>query len=93
MAGQLGHLLEAMSLPTISLGVIPSAVHRVMWPLEAFYMFDASLVTVETLTAEINVTAPGEIDDYAHAFTELAKLAVYGQSARSLITSAIAALD
>jgi transcriptional regulator with XRE-family HTH domain len=93
MAGQLGHLLEAMSLPSISLGVTPSTAHRAMWPLEAFYMFDASLVTVETLTAEINVTAPGEIDDYAHAFTELAKLAVYGQSARSLITSAIAALD
>ena len=93
MAGQLGHLLEVMSLPSISLGVIPSRADRIMWPLEAFYMFDTSLVTVETLTAEVNVTSPGEIEDYVHAFTKLATSAVYGQSARALITDAITTLE
>ena len=93
MAGQLGHLLEVMSLPSVSLGIIPNSADRTIWPLEAFYVFDASLVTVELLTAEVNVTTPGEISDYAHAFADLAKSAVYGQRARALVTSAIAELE
>jgi len=92
MAGQLGHLLEVMSLPAVSLGVIPATAQRAVWPLEAFYMFDNRLVTVETLTAEINVTAPSEVQDYARAFAELARTAVHGAAARAIVTAAISAL-
>ncbi|WP_034090449.1 helix-turn-helix domain-containing protein [Streptacidiphilus albus] len=92
MAGQLGYLLSVMSLPSVSLGIIPSGAVREMWPLEAFYLCDERDLEVETLTAEINVTAPGELADYARAFGELAKSAVHGSAARSLITSAIDAL-
>jgi Domain of unknown function (DUF5753) len=34
MAGQLGHLLEVMALPSVSLGVIPFTAPRDMWPIE-----------------------------------------------------------
>ena len=91
MAGQLGYLLSVMSLPSVSLGIIPAGAPRHMWPLEAFYLCDERDLEVETLTAEINITAPGELADYARAFGELAKSAVYGPAARSLITSAIVA--
>lgn len=93
MAGQLGRLLEVMALPAVSLGIVPWSAPRSMWPLEAFYAFDDRLVVVETLTAEINVQAPGEIADYLRAFAELAKSAVYGAAARALITGAISAAE
>ncbi|MEV5506454.1 helix-turn-helix domain-containing protein [Streptomyces orinoci] len=94
MAGQLGHLLSVMSLPSVSLGVIPfGAAERSMWTLEAFSIFDEQRVHVELLTAQITVTAPGEIALYAKAFAELRELAVYGPEARTLIVAAIDALS
>ena len=59
MAAQLGHLLEAMELPAVSLGVIPfSACGRPMWPVESFTIFDNERVHVELLSAQVTVTAP-----------------------------------
>jgi hypothetical protein len=82
-----------MSLPTVSLGVIPFTAPRPMWPLEACYIFDERLVQVELLTADVTVRAPTEVATYLKAFTRLHRLAVYGQQARALITSAIDALE
>ncbi|MFD6250419.1 helix-turn-helix domain-containing protein, partial [Streptomyces roseolus] len=67
LAGQLRYLQEVMSRPNVSLGIIPFAARRTVWPLEAFYAFDDAQVAVETLTAEINITAPGEIHTYLRA--------------------------
>ncbi|GGX63114.1 helix-turn-helix domain-containing protein [Streptomyces hiroshimensis] len=92
MAGQLGYLLTVMSLPSVSLGVIPFAASRSMWTLETFMIFDQEQVQVELLTAAVNIRAPGEVEQYAQAFTDLGELAVYGRQARALITSAIDAL-
>ncbi|MFI1825059.1 DUF5753 domain-containing protein [Streptomyces sp. NPDC020412] len=92
MAGQLSHLLSAMALPNVSLGIIPFAARRTVWPLEAFYAFDDVQVAVETLTAEINVTAPGEIHTYLKAFGELSRIAVRGSEARDRISRAIHSL-
>ena len=52
-------------------------------------MFDAKLVMVETYSAEISVTQPREIDIYRKAFELHRHSAVYGQTARGLILSAI----
>lgn len=92
MAEQLQYLLEIMSRPNVSLGIIPFTARRTVWPLEAFYAFDDAQVAVETLTAEVNITAPGEIRTYLKAFEQLRGLAVYGAEARSLIVRAIEAL-
>jgi len=94
MAGQLGHLLSVMSLPSVMLGVIPfTTPQRPMWPAEGFTLFDESEVDVELLSAQITVTQPREITLYTKAFGEFAGLAVYGAQARTLITRAIEALD
>ncbi|MEU9745468.1 helix-turn-helix domain-containing protein [Streptomyces niveus] len=92
MAGQLGYLLAVMTLPNVSLGVIPFSAERRVWPLEAFYLFDDHRASVELLTAAVNVSAPSEITTYAKAFSQLADMAVYGSGARSLITEAINSL-
>lgn len=95
MAAQLGYLLTVMSLPRVSLGIIPAGTRRdrSMWTLETFMIFDDAEVQVELLAAFVTVTAPSEISAYAKAFAELAELAVYGGRARALITAAIDALE
>lgn len=92
MAEQLEQLLAVMGQQNVSLGIIPKAARRTVWPLEAFYAFDDQQVAVETLTAEINLTTPGEIKTYLRAFADLSRIAVRGTPARDLITRAIAAL-
>lgn len=89
MAGQLGYLLEVMSLPAVALGVIPFTAQRKMWPIETFMVFDDDRVQVETLSAEINITSSSEIDLYVRAFDRLRRMAVYGPKARAVITAAI----
>lgn len=65
MAAQLGCLLTAGALPTVSLGVIPSARRdRSIWPMETFHMYDDTLVSVELLSARVTVTQPSEITLY-----------------------------
>lgn len=93
MRGQLRHLLAVMPLASVSLGIIPFTAQRTVWPLEAFYLHDDDVAVVETLTAEIKVTQPRELADYAKAFTGLASMAVYGDAARELIQAAIDALE
>ncbi|MDH2394091.1 helix-turn-helix transcriptional regulator [Streptomyces sp. HNM0663] len=93
MAGQLGHLLSVMSLPAVSLGVIPfSARERGMWTLEGFNIFDDQRVHVELLTAQVTLTAPGEVAMYVRAFAELREMAVYGADARACVSAALDAL-
>ena len=93
MAGQLGHILDTMALPSITLGIIPmTAARRPMWTLEGFIIFDDARVHVELLTAQVTVTTPTETALYLHAYGKLAETAVYGPQARALITSAITAL-
>jgi len=93
MAGQLGHVLNLVALPNVRLGVIPfSANQRDMWTLEAFTVFDDARVHVELLSAQVTVTAPGEVVVYLRAFERLATLAVYGAEARALISDAISTL-
>ncbi|MGW3233273.1 helix-turn-helix domain-containing protein [Kitasatospora sp. NPDC001095] len=93
MAAQLRHLLTLMSLPSVSIGIIPAGGPRVIWPLEAFYLFDDQRGAVETLTAKVNVLQPREITDYIRAFVGLSGMAVYGAQARALILDAVDSLE
>jgi transcriptional regulator with XRE-family HTH domain len=84
-AGQLGRLLEVMSIPTVSLGVIPMMTERTVVASAGFWIFEDSLVALETPTASIEVTRPQEVELYARMFSHLKGSAVYGASARALI--------
>lgn len=88
MIGQLDRLLAVMSLPRVSLGIIPTrADYRV--PTNQFIMFDSRLVHVETISAELTISQPREIALYSKAFDELIRQAACGQAARILITTAL----
>ncbi|MFE2294604.1 helix-turn-helix domain-containing protein [Streptomyces sp. NPDC059452] len=93
VAAQLGHLLSVGALPAVSLGIIPMATReRTLWPQETFHIYDDTLVSVELLSAQVNITQPSEIALYLKAFEQLRSMAVYGADARTLIVKAIDAL-
>lgn len=93
MVGQLRHLLDDTSLPSVSVGIIPASASRPMWPVEGFTVYDTTQVHVELLTANVTVTAPSELNTYFKAFDELSALAVYGAAARGLIDESLNALE
>jgi hypothetical protein len=92
MAGQLDRLLTLMSLPAISLGIIPAGGQRHALAQGSFWMFDDTRVQVETISAGLDITQPAEIGLYAQVFELLQRSAVYGRSARDLIGHVLADL-
>jgi hypothetical protein len=88
-AGQLDRLLAVMSLPTVSVGIIPLMRERSGVPSAGFWIFDDSVVALETPTASIEVTRPHEIELYVSMFRHLEAAAVYGQAARKLVANAL----
>ncbi|MEU4294904.1 DUF5753 domain-containing protein [Kribbella sp. NPDC026596] len=93
LAGQLRHLLDIMQLASVSLGVIPATVDRTpRWPVEDFYIFDNAQANVELVSGFLTITQPREIAMYAETFAALAKLAVYGSAARTLMKAALAGI-
>lgn len=93
MAAQLGHLLAAMALPSVALGVIPFTSERTVWPMPTFTIFNDSRVHADSLDAAHTLTQPSQVDLYTRAFDRLTQRAVRGASARGLVTSALEALD
>jgi len=92
MSGQLDRLLGLMSLPRVSLGIIPGAAPRKVFTSVGFWIYDDAMVGVETPTASLEVTQPREIRLYATMFEQLQQSAVYGAEARALVTRAMADL-
>ena len=90
---QLEHLRSVMSLPSVTLGIIPfSADRSLLHPVEMFFMYDGAQVNVELVSGWLRVTQPSEVEMYAQAFARLAEMAVYGRAARALVNQAIDAL-
>ncbi|MFC0533322.1 helix-turn-helix domain-containing protein [Phytohabitans kaempferiae] len=92
MIGQLDRLITILSMPRVSLGILP-ARHTYQVPTNQFILFDERLVHVEAISAEIAVTQPREIALYAKAFRDLSQAAVHGRTARDLIAGELATLN
>ena len=92
MQAQLDRLLAVMSLPRVSLGIIPTMASRTIWPSAGFWIFDRGTVRVETPSAELTITQRGEIAEYEKRFDRLQESAVHGHTARALIHKALADL-
>ena len=86
MLGQLDKLLMATALRNVRLGVIPFGVLIETGAWNEFEIFDDRLVTVETFSAELRLTQPGEIELYKRVFDQMAEAALYGDQARRLIS-------
>ena len=89
MAGQLDRLLAVMSLPRVSVGIVPSTGIRHTLTQGSFWIFDDDRVQVEGVSAGIEITQPREIKVYLNAFALLQRSATYGEDARGLIAKAL----
>ncbi|MFI0482743.1 helix-turn-helix domain-containing protein [Actinomadura sp. 9N215] len=88
MLGQLDRLLAVSSLPRLHLGIILTRAAHGYAPMCSFWIHDERMVTVETISAELNPTQPREVGLYLRAFARFAAAAVYGAGARTLIEAA-----
>jgi transcriptional regulator with XRE-family HTH domain len=89
MAGQLDRLMAVMSLPRVSIGVIPAGGTRHALTQGSFWMFDETRVRVETVSESLNITQPRDIALYARVYELLHQSAVHGREARQLIGRAL----
>jgi transcriptional regulator with XRE-family HTH domain len=89
MAAQLQHLLETMRLPNVIVGIIPAMAERYTVAQVPFWIWDDARVTIETISAKLEITRPDELALYATVFDQLRQSAVYGSQAREMITDAI----
>lgn len=93
MAAQLGHLLGVMDLPNVAVGIIGFSAQRTVWPMPTFTIFDDTRVHADSLDAASTLTQPSQVELYTRAFDRLSYGATRSAAARSLIASALAALD
>ena len=88
-AKQLNRLLTLMSLPNVSIGIVPMMAERTAVGSAGFWIFDETMVALETPTASIEVTRPQELDLYVRMFEHLKNSATHGIEARALVTRAL----
>lgn len=86
--GQLEHLLEVITWPRVTLGIVPLE-REFVYVIPSFTMFDRHTIRVETVSAELTITQPRELAYYEKAWAALQTQAAYGDAARSLIEAAI----
>lgn len=89
MLGQLDRLISLCSLRNLRLGIIGSKAQYVIDPRHGFWLYNNDLVRVETYSAELNLRQPQEIKLYSGIFEQLAAVASYGGTARTIITTVI----
>jgi hypothetical protein len=87
MPAQLDRLAQVSTLPHVRLGVVPWSVEAPAFPLHGFTIFDGSVSVVESLTGDLTLTEPGELDAHEEVFEAFAAAAVYGDALRELLST------
>ncbi len=88
MAAQLDRLISVASLPNIALGVLlldQEAPDAYLHPFVIFELGDDALITVETLSAELQINEPQEMEVYRRTLERYRGAAVWGEEAIAAI--------
>ncbi|WP_405165205.1 helix-turn-helix domain-containing protein [Nocardia sp. NBC_01499] len=88
MIGQLDRLIAIQGMSRVTLGIVPFMA-SFETATTSFVMFDNKMILIEGITAELNITQPREIKVYHRTFDILVSQSVTGESARTLIMSAM----
>ncbi len=88
MRPQLEHLLDALSVPGLTLGVIPARARLDVYPGGGFGIFDSKRVEVEGYGGSETIL-DNRVPLFHLAFDRLCRSAVSGDEARALITAAL----
>ena len=91
--GQLDRILAVAGLPSIEFGVVPFQAELPLIPLNAFMMYDRSIVIVESLTGEQVLRDFEEIRLYEQFFDAFSRVARRGTDAAILVRRAISDLE
>ncbi|MGW4891257.1 Scr1 family TA system antitoxin-like transcriptional regulator [Kitasatospora sp. NPDC004240] len=83
MAAQLDHLAAVSLLPSVRLGVIPSAGHLPLPPMNVFTVYDSALVTAEVAAGVLVFRDPGDVRVHLDAFRTFEGYAIWGDDARA----------
>ncbi|MEU7019985.1 DUF5753 domain-containing protein [Streptomyces sp. NPDC046203] len=89
MRAQLHRLAEALSLPGLTLGIIPARARLQIYPGDGFSLFDDRRVEVEGFRGGETITDPARLALFRKAFDRLQPSALYGGAARELIETAL----
>lgn len=92
MAGQLERLIALSLSQTLKVGIIPFSTVLPISPKHGFWIYDDRLAIAETVTAELHLTQPDEIEHYRRVFDAISGVARYGSDARQIITKALSDL-
>lgn len=87
MAAQLDRLVAAASLPTLEMGIVPTATRLPVFP-DTFALY-GDLVIIETLGGELQLADPPEVERYRHYLELLISAAATGQDAVALLQRAL----
>lgn len=86
LRAQLDRLVVAAGLGTVELAVLPFTARLPQSPRHNFWIFDERLVLVETLSAELSLRDPEDVELYARLFERFWELALHGDEVVALIT-------
>lgn len=88
MAGQISRLLAIIGTPHVRFGILPTGVRLPYMLMHNFWLVD-DVVQIETVTAEVTVVDPDEVEIYSKLTDMLWSAAAEGDSARDLLLSAL----
>jgi hypothetical protein len=88
MVGQLDRMVNVLEQPNVSLGIIPAISGMGAHTQVPFWIYDDTLVKIETLTAGLEITRHDEIAQYVAAFDNMRRAAAFGRNAAALIAKA-----
>ncbi|MEW9529783.1 helix-turn-helix domain-containing protein [Microbispora sp. NPDC049125] len=89
MRGQLDRLLAVTTLPNVEFGILPFEAPLPAALMNAFWIYNDSLVGVATRTRDLLLRDPEDIAFYAQAFEEFCEVAAFRDAARTLIVRAL----
>lgn len=92
MAAQLARVLAMSQRPNVRLGVLPWGEVLPRVPLQDFTLIGDRAVWLETFTAEVTLTGPGDVAAYGQAFDAFEAAAVFGDQARAVVAGIAADL-
>jgi transcriptional regulator with XRE-family HTH domain len=88
MSEQFDRLLEVAAMPYVSVGIIPLAQPRTLFPGEGFYLFDDQLIVQEFWSGSLRSSRPEDISYFLGTFEALKAQAVFGTAATEQIETA-----
>lgn len=92
---QLAHLISISSLPNVELGVIPLEVQSDTPYTHIFILTELPeemVIIIETITAELQIRDPRDIEVYQQYLERLRRLAIWGDGANQMISAISAEL-